>query len=99
MNYKLKLNRSELDFLAWVGDRYESAAILYDGLQLADSDDKDYFGDRYDKTTEFLWLLPEHIAWEYRESLDQENGCGMTIPPCIGGTLGAKLATLYDEIV
>lgn len=105
MNYTIKLSRTELDSLAWVGDRYESAGILYDALQLTSDDDPKYFANRYDKTTEFTWNIPEHILWEYREVIPSDWGCSdpadckEKIPPCIGGRLAEKLENLYDEIV
>ena len=105
MNYKIKLNRDELNTLAWVGDRYESAGILYDSLKLVPEDDKFYFANRQDRTTEFLWEIEEHLIWEYSDAIPSDwsysnpDDCPMTIPPCIGGTLGDKLATLYEEII
>lgn len=97
--YKLKLSRAELDSLAWVGDRYESAGILYNGLILADCELNSDYDLNTDKHKEYLWQLPEHIAWEYLDSLSTENGCGMIVPTCIGGTLADKLIEFYNEIV
>lgn len=96
--YKLKLSRAELDSLAWVGDRYESAGILYDGLILADTEFNNQYFDS-DIDGEFTWHIPEHIAWEYMESLETENGCGQIVPTCIGGKLAEKLIELYERIV
>lgn len=103
--YKLKLSRAELDSLAWVGDRYESAGILYDGLILADCESNSDYDLNTDKHKEYLWQIPEHIAWEYQESIPSDwsysnpNDCPMNYPPCIGGTLRDKLIELYERIV
>ena len=97
--YKLLISKHELDSLAWVGDRYESAGILYDGLILADTENNSDYDTNSDKHKEYLWQIPEHIAWEYMDSLSTENGYGMIVPTCIGGTLADKLITFYNKIV
>lgn len=97
--YILELSRNELKTLAWVADRYTSAQILYDDMH---SDD---VYSTYDPNETLVYQINEHTAWEYREAIPYDwsysnpNDCPHIIPPCIGGTLGDKLADLYERIV
>ena len=54
---------------------------------------------------ELTYYIPEFIAWEYLDAIpfdwsySDPDDCPMIIPPCIGGSLGDKLAVLFEEIV
>ena len=90
MAYRLDLTAEEHKALAWVADRYYSASVLYDGMDATDENDQDW-GGSFD--------IPEHVAWEYEEELSEENGGGLIVPPCVGGTLADKLIALRERIM
>lgn len=86
MSYTIRLQRHEMDALAWIADRYTSAEILWDGSD-------------YDEETSIL-TVPEHVAWEYRDALPEDNGDpGATLPPCAGGSLAVALLAFLEGIV
>ena len=87
MPYQLTLTVSEMRTLGWIADRYRSAQVLHDGME----------GEENQRGMEGNFTVPESIAWEYRDALREETD--QMVPPCAGGTLAEKLATLYEEIV
>ena len=91
MSYQLTLTDSELKALAWIADRYQSAAVLYDGMEDASDENIRLTGD-------YLFYVPEHVAWEYRDALEEEDG-NQIVPPCTGGTLAEKLISFLGSIV
>lgn len=94
MPYTLTLTSEELNALAWIADRYTSAEVLYDGMELADEDAAPFADD----VTAFI--VPEHVVWEYVAALPEDNGVpGAVLPPCAGGTLAAKLIELWESVV
>lgn len=72
--------------LAWIADRYTSAAELYDGATYRPH----------------VLIIPEPVAAAYFRELPQDNGIPwQTVPPCAGGPLAAALLSLtacaYDH--
>lgn len=90
MAHRLDLTAEEHKALAWVSDRYISADVLYRGMVETDDNLQDW-GGSFD--------IPEHVAWEYEEELSEENGGGLIVPPCVGGTLADKLIALREGII
>lgn len=91
MNYRLELTADEHKTLAWVADRYDSASVLYDGMVKVEDANEDGWGGLFD--------VAEEIAWQYEEELGLENGGGLLVPPCVGGTLAEKLIEFQERIV
>lgn len=88
--YVFTLTDRERDSLAWIADRYTSAEVLFDGAEWTADDD----GDRWTA------LVPEHVAWNYRDTLPDDNGVpDAMLPPGVGGRLGEVLIDLWDAIV
>ena len=88
--YVFELTDRERDALAWIADRYPSAEVLFDGATWSADDD----GDRW------VALVPEHVAWNYRDALADDNGVpDAVLPPCAGGRLAEVLLDLWNAIV
>lgn len=90
MTYQLTLTREEERALMWVADRYSSAEVFFDSAVLETREETDGV---------VTYNIPEHIAWRYEEELEQENGGGLLVPPCVGGTLADKLIAFREAIV
>ena len=86
--YKLILSKSERDAIDWIGYRYFHGDDLYKLLIEHASEDWDYFGD-------VLFTLPEHIAWQIRDGLEDEE-YQFT---CLSGNFANKLMSFCDQIV
>lgn len=86
--YELHLTNAERDSLAWIADRYCSAAVIYDGARW----------DAPDETREtWLGVVPQGVAWGYiaaLHALEDYDAPPPSVPPCAGGTLADKLREL-----
>jgi len=90
--YTLKMNPQEYNDLAWLADRYESARVLYDGLECADDVDVEYTEDCG------TFKVPEHVLWEAYEATKEDGGAEGQIPN-LGGDLGKQIYNLFNEMV
>ena len=89
MDYVFELTDRERDALAWIADRYPSAEVLFDGATWAADDDGDTWTAK----------VPEHVAWNYRDALADDNWRTLGLPPCAGGRLAEVLLDLWNAIV
>lgn len=78
--YVIPMSPDTYRSLAWIADRYTSAAVLYDGATHRPN----------------VLIIPEPVAAAYLAELPQDNGNPyQLVPPCAGGPLADALADLY----
>lgn len=85
--YKICFTDDELDALAYLSGRYESAKILFVSME---SD------ENIDTPDNNNFVIPEHVAWEFQGACAEEDG-GIT--PCCSPELENKLRKLLNSIV
>lgn len=95
MGYTIQITRRERMDLGWVANRYESARVLYDGMEPVE---EDMIDDTPGASILETWEIPESVAWEYMEALREEDG-NVIVPPRIGGQLADKLVAFLNSIV
>lgn len=89
MAYEITLTRAEYDSLAWCAARYESARILYEGLECPDGDEGNVM----------RCIVPEHVAWNARDAIAEDGGDAYEdggFIPCLDSP---SIAALFDRIV
>ena len=89
--YELELTYVEFRDLAWLSARYESARVLFDGKVLLTEATDDEEG-----TAIAVYSIPEHVAWQFVEACEREDG---GFVPCCAGTLGDKLIDILQTVV
>lgn len=87
--YELELTDGEFASLRWLAGRYLSAQVVFDGKRILS--EATVNGEPIS-----IYSIPEHIAWEFREACDGEDG---GFVPCCGGSLAAKLLDLLQAVV
>ena len=84
MSYRLQLTKDEENALAWCAARYESARILFEGME--------------EGSGPFEWIVPEHVAWNARDAIAEDGGdpWPMGFIPCLDSP---AIRELFDRIV
>ncbi len=60
----------------------------------------DTFEDEHGNTIAArTFSVPELVAWSYVDACEAENGCGVWVPPCAGGSLAEKLSAFREAVV
>ena len=87
--YKLLLTMSDISFLEWARDKYcvgDILPLIWDW--------------RREKTNgDFIFQIPEHIAWEVRELIEEDTEDLEGIVPCAGKELSDKLILWAMEVI
>jgi len=78
-------NPQELHDLGNIADRYETAAMIDDGME-------------DDEKAPTLFHIPEHVAWEARTAAEIESGHPDQIP-LLGGRLGDEIHAMLRSVV
>lgn len=89
--YRIILTLEERQAIDWIGRRYFHGDDLYELFCLCDIEADENWDT--DKTIEFS--IPEHIAWEIKDGLEEED----SFCACFGPDLTNKFNNLIREIV
>lgn len=82
-HYVVPMSKGAQRSLAWIADRYVSAAYLFDGSRRLPN----------------ALVVPEHVAHEYIRSLEEDEDGSPIVPPCAGGELADVLVDLWNAVV
>ena len=93
MTYEILLSSDELDTLGWLVTHGYYPEDAYGELELRDDQPE---REDVDRSTELVYLLPEHAAWSIIQ-FQEDDPCGYL--SCCGGRLLGKLVDLEMSIV
>lgn len=91
-SYTIKMTPAEYRGLRLLADKYESAGILFNGLECVNDSDAEYTQDCG------TYNIPEHVLWESYDATEGDGG-GLGIIPNLGGNLGKQINHLFDNMV
>lgn len=95
MAYRITLTKSELGSLAWCSARYESARILFDGMEVAEGQSE----AAQEGSGPCAWVVPEHVARAAREAIAEDGGDSWEAGGFIPCLDSPAIRSLFDSIV